>query len=371
MPELRQNACIVLVATLLTGCTNMTYDHAGEPPPPAQRGKETTRRFSYRHELRTLPARRHAVAILRVGDTREVEDVPFGETHQDSQTVDGDGSVGIWIESSAGGRRAAPPIPHLNASARALLRHVMVESGSFLVVERERILEILREVNFGKTGYVDPATKSPDGAILSARYLVEGFLTVETRLSEYGDHQAATGFCPGFAGNVFGAADDASERFGSLRALEVKRRPRSKPPCPVIACYLSLYDAHTGQVAATVLGFGQDLKSALEEAVDELALEMGNLDTRPVVAGVQGETVYVDGGAKGGIHKGDQFLVNRRPGPDAASLPGAWDGEKVAEIKITEVEDSYGVARVTRIVGGQEIRRGDVLVSGSWDKQQP
>lgn len=61
----------------------------------------------------------------------------------------------------------------MSARDRAFLKQELMESQSFVVVEREKILDIVREQNFGKTSYVNPATVVEPGELMGVQYLIE------------------------------------------------------------------------------------------------------------------------------------------------------------------------------------------------------
>lgn len=58
-----------------------------------------------------------------------------------------------------------------------MLTNALVEDGSFRVVERKRINEILQEQNLGMDGIVDPSTTASIGRMIGANYLVMGTIT--------------------------------------------------------------------------------------------------------------------------------------------------------------------------------------------------
>ena len=110
-----------------------------------------------------------------------------------------------------------------------MLKNALVESRAFLVVERERIEEILREADFSNTKYIDSGRKL-DATILPARYIIEGSL-----------------------------------------GLNEDRNLGTKNP---IACYLNVYDIITSEVVASVAEGGKTRPEAIEEAVASLINKM-------------------------------------------------------------------------------------------------
>lgn len=58
-----------------------------------------------------------------------------------------------------------------------MLTNALVEDGSFRVVERKRINEILQEQDLGLGGVTDPSTSASIGRMIGANYLVMGTIT--------------------------------------------------------------------------------------------------------------------------------------------------------------------------------------------------
>lgn len=65
------------------------------------------------------------------------------------------------------------------------LTHEIVVQGHFLVIERSRLDEILKEQNFSLTGAVDPATAARIGKILSVDAVVAGTILVTEERTEF------------------------------------------------------------------------------------------------------------------------------------------------------------------------------------------
>ena len=51
----------------------------------------------------------------------------------------------------------------------SLVQHELIKTNAFTVIERERIEEILREVEFGETAFVDDQTAPGKGGMISVR----------------------------------------------------------------------------------------------------------------------------------------------------------------------------------------------------------
>jgi hypothetical protein len=255
----------------------------------------------------------------------------------------------------------------MNKRAREILKNSLVKSEAFNVIERERILEILREINFGKTKYVDPGTAADEGELISVRYLIEGSLglnedkTLKDTLDKGPSYKDGAPSQPGFFDNVFHPGKVNRENMlAAMRNMEAqKANDRVRRNCN-IACYLSVYDVHTGAVVTTVMGLGGNGLEAIDDAVEELIDALSTKDSCVYVAAVRDDKVFLDVGANGKITAGARYQIVH---PDAAirSRNGEIIGNEeteVGEVEVTEVHDLMSEAKIVSKAG--EISRGDI-----------
>jgi len=85
-----------------------------------------------------------------------------------------------------------------------MLTNALVEDGSFRVMERKRINEILQEQDLGANGIVDPSTTASIGRMIGANYLVMGTVT------EYKEKESG-----GAASALLGAAVTGARMYTS------------------------------------------------------------------------------------------------------------------------------------------------------------
>ena len=212
-------AAVAVACALQTGCQPQgDSTNAVAPPPPApEAAPPQVRTFDYTHKVVVSSRRRggclYTVAILRFGDTTEVEGQPFGKARPtDDGKKPAGGDVNVNVEVKLGPQPADRPVttpPQINKRAREILKHQLVQSEAFAVIERERILEILREINLGKTKYVDPETAPDEGKLISVQYLIEGSLgrnedrTLKDMLGEGKTYKDVEEYHPSFLENLF------------------------------------------------------------------------------------------------------------------------------------------------------------------------
>ena len=146
-------------------------------------------------------------------------------------------------------------------------------------------------------------------------------------------------------------------------ALNRVREERSKDTMRRVfhvACYLSVYDVHTGAVVTSVMGLGsnglESITDAVEELIDALAEQEGDLR----VAAISGEKVYIDRGGNANLKKGARLQVVH-PKASIRDRDGQVIGQEeaeVAEIEIVDVQPQMCVAKIVQKAGA--IARGDI-----------
>lgn len=358
-----------LAAWSVGGCDNSNIPAgAAAPPPPPGAAPPPMKTYDFSHKVlqtaRNRAGKRWTVAILRFGDTKSVEDVPWGAQTQPAQGGS-QVSVNVKIGPDVPGE-PSQAAPLMNKRARDILKHELVKAEAFNVVDRERILEVMREINFGKTAFADPETAPDKGQLLCVRYLIEGSLGVNEdktlKDSIDGGMSYKDADCPpGMWDNVFNRGKVNREKM--QLALNRVREERSKDTMRRVfhvACYLSVYDVHTGAVVTSVMGLGSNgleyITDAVEELIDALAEQEGDLR----VAAVNGEKVYIDRGGNANLQKGARLQVVH-PKASIRDRDGQAIGQEeaeVGEIEIVDVQPQMCVAKVVQKAGA--IARGDI-----------
>jgi hypothetical protein len=222
---------IVFMLFIFSGCTAPLVSEWDEkssidaPPPLPEVDRSPL--YDYKHSVKQFSGDKWTVAILRFGDTRQLPDIPYGNNSNKTNVTDG--SIHIEVKEEAIDLYNPQTWPQLSRRSKMMLKHALIESKAFLVVERERIEEILREIDFGDTQYAN-SDKKLDVSILPARYIIEGSL---------------------------GLNEDKD--LGVTNYL---------------SCYLSVYDITTGEVVASVASGGKTRPLAIEGAVADLINKM-------------------------------------------------------------------------------------------------
>jgi hypothetical protein len=293
------------------------------PPPPPSGEKPAEPAYDYKHEIQTVRRDRKLVlALLRPGDVVELQEyLPFGRGvnisrsgsaevdvqttrtggtgKETTATVTGEGSTTIRT-----GREDAPVF--MPPVIRQYLTRELVATRQFVVIERERILEICRELALAKTAAVNPETAPRPGRLIGVHYIVEGF------------------YCP--AGGL--PADDPA--LAPVRREIAKRRLNLDP---ALACvmYLTVYKVETGEVKAVACGADLRPLVAVQRAVEDLLDQMRDVAEPTRVVRVDKETgmAVLDIGSSDGVAPGTAFTIETAPAEGAPTKTVTATAEKV------------------------------------------
>jgi hypothetical protein len=176
------------------------------------------------------------------------------------------------------------------APIRQFLTRELVATRQFVVVERERILEIARELALAKTAAVNPETAPRPGRLIGVHYIVEG------------------SYFP--AGGL--PADDPA--LAPVRR-EIQKRRLNLDPALACVMYLTVYKVETGEVKAVACGADLRPLVAVQRAVEDLLDQMRDVVEPIRVARVNPETgmATLDIGSADGVAPGTAFLIETTP----------------------------------------------------------
>lgn len=331
-------------------------------PPPNRCDVPAKKTYSYNHKLLTerkgKPVRRWTVALLRFGDTTEIEGSPYDTKEKKAPAMQGQTNVNVKIGDDYEDDRYHPDMPQFNPGHAIELKKELVDSKAFVVVERNRIVEILREINFGKTKFVDPETSPHEGQIWAVRYIIEGYMGANEDRTLKGNIEKEKTY------------KDFEEYPGHFYNLHNQKRKREweqrwRVCTGRTACYLNVYDVYTSEVITVVMGLGSNGLEAIQDAVEELLYELANKDegVRVAYASDNGK-VYLDVGKYGDIKVGQVYQVTRHDKTIRdrdGQIIGA-DETEVGEIQITQVQENMSIAKIVHQNG--KIERGNIVKKG-------
>lgn len=304
----------ILTAALAAGCSGPPI--VSQPPPPA--GAQTPTATSQPHDYtptQTPPPsprrpaftdRKPVVSLLRTHDITEFADsLPFGRQKMVAVT-DKEGST-TRVELN-GGNDAPVQMPD---DVRAFLTKELVQSDEVIMVERERILEILREQQFGQSKHVATGTSVEPGRLVGVHYILEA------------------AFFPA-------GSRPAQESVWAELSRCVVRRLTDTDIRRMAVMYINAYDVETGVITTVAYGAHENRLIAVRNAVHDL-LDQMLLSSPPIRVArfVDEDNVVIDIGRRD-VAKGDLLRVE------------SADGTEVVELEVWQTDPLTSVAKILR-----------------------
>jgi curli biogenesis system outer membrane secretion channel CsgG len=245
-----------------------------------------------------------------------------------------------------------------------MLVTALVSSGRFLVMERQHLEEIERELALTGRSFGDDETTR----LLPAQIIVRGSVT------ELKMRRSGTGL-GGVLGDRVGfnqARAEASVAL-DLKIIEVETgrvldsvKAEGKAISRRQSLTLSHDELKVGTASFDEGPLGGAVRAAIEDAVKKITerAEKVQWEARviDVVEADEMEQIYLNFGQDAGLKVGDLLLV-RRPGrvlidPETQIVLGRSDGERIGMIRITELREKFSLAE--HVERGQ-VQRGDVV----------
>jgi hypothetical protein len=356
---------ISFVALFVSACasTEPALSVDAPPPPPPEGKNDAT--YDYTHTV--LPkshkamARRMVVALVRFEEDRPLEDeqIPFGPTPDDEPAPAPD-SMSVQVEVQTGGIQTNGPVTSAKPTSmglrtRAMLKHELMESESFVVVERDRILDLLREQKFGQSGYVHPIGTPETGKLMGVQYLLDGSVGLNEDLTFKDTIRAPPDYRESdqsLFDKMFSSSPGATQK--RLKALRERQKRWSQAQVTQetnpIGVHLNLYSAKTGELVVVAYGIGATSQLAVRDAVDELVDRCRDLTNPPTIVAIEGDRIVIDTGAVDHVEVGQKFRYATLGKPvynSAGQRIGSLEDEG-GELEVTSLQELMSITKVVR-----------------------
>ena len=241
--------------------------------------------------------------------------------------------------------------PHLRFSMSDMLITSLVQVGRFVVVERARIDDLLREQRLALSGFVDPETAVRVGKILGAELVVHGLVTKATE-------QTIDKF----------AYDLVRIEVGvDIRAVHTGSGEIVISETAEAAAEARVITTADGTIVSGPTDYDPLYVDATWRALDSVAVSVSNeAPLFGVVAAVMDREVMIDLGADHGLKQDDTFVLFRRGEeivhPVSRERLG-WRKTVLARIRLVSTEETLSTGELTYVSDrGIEIRTGDLAI---------
>jgi len=235
----------------------------------------------------------------------------------------------------------------LGTSASDILTTELFKTGAFIMVERDRLKQVLGEQALGQTGVVSAETAAQAGKVLGLNALVTGSISqfgVSTGGADYGVYKqkVQTAKC-----TVDVRVVDAST--GQLLFADSGKGEFERKAQEVLGLGTRAgYDETLGQEA---------LRSAITKFMDNLVQKLQSVEWAGAVAMVSGTDVYINAGRDVGLNPGDVLMVQTLGqeivDPQTKVVLGRTRGSVKGELLVTEIDEKFTISKVRSGMGFQ------------------
>ena len=251
------------------------------------------------------------------------------------------------------------------------LIHELHKSKKFIVVERRNITEILKELDFQSTDYVDKTTSEKIGNLLGVEVIVTGSFDLNDRDIKFWvdtekewnleNRDRRLRLEQMVAAQTRGEVIARTDSQYRMKRLQELRDAYDEAPPPG-SLYLRLYEVGTSRIVDSVQVEGETETELLKRAVRKLARGLDKIPWTGKIADVEGDTVYINAGKNVGIQKGDEFTVfslgREITDPESGNIIG-YKEQEVGLVVVDTVQNKISRAKVARGMG--MIKEGDKI----------
>ena len=251
---------------------------------------------------------------------------------------------------------------NLGEGMAEMLTTALINSGRFIVVERQAIRDVLNEQDLGASGRTTSEGAAKFGRMLNSQILIRGAVT------------------------QFGMRESGGGGGLSIKGVDVGLATSQA----AVGVDIRMYDATTGQVldsvrcegnaSSTGLNFGYSehdwgfgtsgfqntpLGKATAKAIDKAVIAIiSRMETVPWegrIVKMAGNEAYINAGYNSGINVGDTFIVYR-PGEELidpqTGLPLGSELKRLGTVTVTETQEKFSKASVNTT---EPLRPNDVI----------
>jgi len=234
-----------------------------------------------------------------------------------------------------------------------MLESALFDTGRFVLVEREKLTDVIAEQDLAASGRTAQAKKvAQTGVIRSARYIATGAITtVEDAASGGGGGVSVGGFRVGLGGSKAQVTIIAKLIDTSTGEIVAKQRITGKPGgiSASVGYSGSSFGADLGGFTKTPLG--EAAQDCINQAAVFFAKQMENFPFEGSVVKVTDKgQVIINRGSEFGVEVGQELVMAEQGeqllDPDTGEVLGSEEGEEIGTLKIARVTEKVSYAEV-------------------------
>ncbi len=243
------------------------------------------------------------------------------------------------------------------------LTDALIQSGKFVVLERQTINDVIGEQDLASSGRTMKSKSARTGKITSAQILIKGAITEYDRSSSGSDTGVSVmgvhlGGSKGEAhvGIIIRLIDTTTSEVLASERVEGKAKSGGMN-----------FGINVGSVGFGTKGFkktplGKATQLAIDNAVVAIVEGLKDIPYQGRIVLVKGNNLYLSAGKRTGASVGDEFTVyslgEELVDPDTGEMLGSEE-EVLGRVKIYEVKEKYSKARAVGALNGVE--KGNII----------
>jgi len=244
------------------------------------------------------------------------------------------------------------------------LTDALMQSGKFIVMERQNVKDVIKEEDFANSGRVLKAKSAQTGKLVAAQILVQGTIT-EFESSSGGSQ---SGF--GFAGLRVGNSHQEAHVGLIIRLIDTttgevlaSQRAEGKVNSGGMKLGVSTGGAQFGTSGFEKTPMGKAVQMAIDDAVNQISEKLKDVPFQARVIKVNGDDEFlVSGGEKTGMATGDAFTLYSVGEDLVDPTTGEQLGAEVTKkgiVKVTSVQEKYAKVKADAPIAGVKV--GDII----------
>ena len=256
----------------------------------------------------------------------------------------------------------------LGRNLTAMLESALYDTGRFVLVEREKLRDVMLEQDLVASGRAAKAKSvAKTGVIRPAKYIATGSVT-EVSQNQSG---ASGGISTPF-GRIGGKASDTRVaiivKLVDTSTSEIVAKERIEGVAGKKGLDLSNIRIPGTSTSVDMGGFkkdplGQAAQDCINQAAKFIAIQMETFPFEGSVIKVDGDEVLINRGSEFGVEPG-QMLVMETEGetlidPSTGAVLGVEDGDQIGTMKVTKVREKFSYCQVTD--GEKSPARGTIV----------
>lgn len=230
-----------------------------------------------------------------------------------------------------------------------MLVTALVNTGKFIVLERQALEDILKEQKLAEEGKVTAQTAAQAGKLLGAQVLVRGAIT------EFSHKKSGGGAGIKIGGVKLGGSKSSAHVAVDVRIYDTttgevltSKNVEGSAETTALSVGITGQDVSFGAAGFQKTPLGKATRQVIDRAVTLIVENMKNVPWEGAVVMVKGDNIYINVGSNVNVQGGEIFTVYEQGeeliDPQTGMSLGSEE-EKLGRIEVVTVKDKYSIAK--------------------------